>query len=209
MEFFSIENIAFSLLDYTISYVELIGVLFGLLSVYLATQAHILTWPTGIVNEAFAFILFFQIQLYPDMFLQVYFFVVNLYGWYNWRSKSPENKITSLALKTRLFLLLGILAGTLLAGYLFSHIHELLPAYFPVRASFPYIDSFIMVSSIVATVLLARKNIENWYIWIFVDVICVFLYLEKDVLFLSLEYLIFLGLASYGAYSWKKQLSHD
>lgn len=74
MSFFDIENIAFQILNYPISYVEFIGALFGLVSVYLAAKANILTWGTGIVNELFLFILFFQVQLYADMLLQVFFF---------------------------------------------------------------------------------------------------------------------------------------
>ena len=64
MHFIEIENIAFKILDYPVSYVELIGTLFGLASVYFASRANILTWGTGIVNEIFLFILFFQVQLY-------------------------------------------------------------------------------------------------------------------------------------------------
>jgi nicotinamide mononucleotide transporter len=66
-----------------------------------------------------------------------------------------------------------------------------------------------MVSSIIATVLLARKKVENWYLWITVDIVCVGLYFKKGVYFLSLEYIIFLGLASYGLYNWRKQLKND
>jgi len=60
--------------------------------------------------------------------------------------------------------------------------------------------------SIIATVLLARKNIETWYLWILVDVVCVVLFFQKGIVFLSLEYLIFLGLATYGLLNWRKQL---
>src|SRR5690606_2689247 len=103
MTFFDIENIAFEILKYPISYVELIGTLFGLISVYFATKANILTWATGIINELFLFILFFQVQLYADMFLQVYFFVITLYGWYNWKQKPKQNSINSIGLKTKIW----------------------------------------------------------------------------------------------------------
>lgn len=92
MNFFDTKNIAFQILDYPLSYVELIGTLFGFLSVYLATRANILTWATGIINELFLFILFFQVQLYADMFLQIYFFIITLYGWYKWNSKKTTSK---------------------------------------------------------------------------------------------------------------------
>ena len=209
MHFFEIENIAFQILGYPISYVELIGTLFGLASVYFASRANILTWGTGIVNEVFLFILFFQVQLYADMFLQIYFFVVTLYGWYKWNAKTSENKISETSFRNKIFLAVTILIGTLISGFLFTNVHLYLPAYFKIQAAFPFTDSFVMVSSIFATILLAKKKIENWYLWIAVDLVCVMLYFKKGVYFLSLEYSIFLGLASYGLYHWKKQLSND
>lgn len=208
MTFFDIKNIAFEIIGYQISYVELIGTLFGLLSVYFASRANILTWATGIINEVFLFILFFQIQLYADMFLQVYFFVVTLYGWYNWKQKPKQNSITLTQKKTKIWLASAIIVGTIIAGFLFANIHLYLPHYFKTEAAFPFADSFVMVLSIVATVLLAQKKIETWYLWIIVDIVCVFLFFKKGIVFLALEYLVFLGLATYGLLNWKKQLNN-
>ena len=206
IEFFEIKNTVFEIIGYQLSFVEFIGTLFGLISVYYASQANILTWPTGIVNEIFLLVLFFQIQLYPDMFLQIYFFVVTIYGWYNWNTKSSINKVAETSLKINILIGSTILLGTLVSGFLFNKIHLYLPEYFKIQAAYPFIDSFVMVTSIIATVLLARKKIENWYLWIAVDVVCVVLYFKKGIYFLSLEYVIFLGLASYGFYHWRKQL---
>lgn len=209
MHFFDIENIVLQFLGYPVSYVELIGTLFGLASVYFASRANILTWGTGIVNEVFLFLLFFQIQLYADMFLQIYFFVVTLYGWYKWNAKTRKNKISKTSFRDKIILAVTILIGTLISGFLFTNIHLYLPVYFKIQAAYPFTDSFVLVSSIVATILLAKKKIENWYLWIVVDLVCVVLYFKKGIYFLSLEYFIFLGLASYGLYYWKKQLSND
>ena len=209
MTFFEINNIAFKVIGYPISYVELFGTLFGLLSVYFATKANILTWSTGIINELFLFILFFQVQLYADMFLQGYFFVVTIYGWYNWKQKPKQNSITSTNFKTKILLAGGIIVGIIISGFLFANIHLYLPHYFKTKAAYPFADSFIMVLSIVATVLLAQKKIETWYLWILIDMVCVFLFFKKGIVFLALEYLSFLGLATYGLLNWKKQLYND
>ncbi len=209
MGFFEINNIVFELIGYPVSYTELIGTLFGLASVYFASRANILTWGTGIVNEIFLFILFFQVQLYADMFLQVYFFVVTLYGWHKWKTKTTKAKISKTSPRTRIFITSIILAGTLISGFIFTNIHLYLPVYFKIKAAYPFIDSFIMISSIIATILLAKKKIENWYLWILIDIFCVVLYFKKGIFFLSLEYFIFLGLASYGLYNWKKHMCND
>lgn len=209
MTFFDINNIALKIIGYQISYVELIGTLFGLLSVYFASKANMLTWATGIINEFFLFILFFQVQLYADMLLQVYFFVVTLYGWYNWQQKPQKNSITSTQTTTKIWFACAIIGGTIIAGFIFTNIHLYLPQYFKTEAAFPFVDSFVMLSSVIATILLAQKKIETWYLWIAVDMVCVFLFFKKGIVFLACEYLVFLGLATYGLLNWKKQLSND
>lgn len=208
MSFFEIDNIAFELIGYPISYVELIGTLFGLISVYLASRANILTWATGIINEVFLLILFFQIQLYADMFLQVYFLIVTLFGWYNWKQKPKQNSISTTDFKTRIWISIAIIVGTVLARFFFANIHLYLPQYFKTEASFPFTDSFVMVLSIFATVLLAQKKLETWYLWILVDIVCVFLFFKKGIAFLGIEYLVFLGLATYGLLNWKKEMKN-
>lgn len=209
MNFFEIKNIAFQIWNYPISYVEFIGTLFGLVSVYFASRANILTWGTGIINEVFLFILFFHVQLYADMFLQVYFFLVTIYGWFNWNSKTRDNKISELNSVKRIFLAIFILFGTSVSSMFFTNIHLYLPTYFKIQAAYPFTDSFIMISSMVATILLAKKKIENWYLWIVIDLVCIVLYFKKGIYVLSFEYLLFLALALNGLYHWKKQLNND
>jgi nicotinamide mononucleotide transporter len=208
MNFFDVRNIAVEIPGYPISYVEMIGTLSGLASVYFASRANILTWGTGTLNAIFLFILFYQVQLYPDMFLQVYFFVVTLYGWYNWKTNPAEKMIAEISFKSRLLLAAAIIVFTLLSGFFFSKIHLYLPELFRIQAAYPFVDSFVMVTSIAASILLAKRKIENWHLWIAINVICIWLYFAKQVYFLSLEYVIFLGLASYGLYNWNRQLKH-
>ena len=198
--------VAFKVLDYSLSYVELIGTLFGLISVYYASRANILTWPTGIINEIALFVLFFQVQLYADMFLQVYFFIVTIFGWYKWKSNTADVPVTSVGSLT--WIAVTMMVGTIGAGVIITNIHVWLPTWFRLPATYPFADSFVMVGSILATVLLAKKQVENWYLWIIVDVVSIVVYLLKGIYFLSLEYVIFLGLASFGLYRWKKQLRH-
>lgn len=205
-EWFSIHNIVFEIFNYKVSYVELLGTLFGVISVYFASRANILTWPTGIFNELFFFILFYQIGLYPDMFLQCYFFIVTLYGWYNWRRPDTKQKIGTCSRKVIFYLLITIITGTIISGSIFSKVHIYLPSIFQQPASFPFVDSFIMVGSIIGTALLAMKKIENWIFWIIIDIVATLLYCVKGVYLLSIEYLLFTCLASFGLYNWHKQL---
>jgi nicotinamide mononucleotide transporter len=204
MYFFDIKNTVFEILGYRLSYVELIGTLFGLISVYLASRANILTWSTGIINEIFLFVLFFQVQLYADMFLQVYFFVVTIYGWNQWKNKKQKEQISFLDFRKRTILVIALITGTILFGFFFLNLHTLLPDYFKLKAAYPFTDSFVMMASVIATILLAQKKMENWYLWILIDSICVILYFIKGIYFLSLEYGLFLMIANYGFFHWRK-----
>jgi nicotinamide mononucleotide transporter len=70
-------------------------------------------------------------------------------------------------------------------------------------------DSMVMILSIVATVLLARKKLETWYLWILVDLLCIGLFYKKGAIFLTLEYFIFLIIAVYGLLSWSKEYKNE
>jgi nicotinamide mononucleotide transporter len=142
------------------------------------------------------------------MLLQVYFFIVTLYGWQNWKQKTKQNSILTADFKTKIWLLSAIIVGTIMAGFFFANIHLYWSQYFKTAASFPFADSFVMVLSIVATLLLAQKKIETWYLWIMVDIVCTYLFFKKGIVFLGLEYLVFLGLATYGLLNWKKEMKN-
>ncbi|MBU1029369.1 nicotinamide riboside transporter PnuC, partial [Patescibacteria group bacterium] len=106
---------------------------------------------------------------------------------------------------------LGLAAGTILVGttalgMLMTRIHLLLPTYFLAPADYPYLDALTTVMSFVATVLMVRRKLACWYLWISVDFIGIWLYWVKGVKFISVEYVIFLVLASYGLYKWHLSL---
>lgn len=206
---FNIENIAFNVMNYSISYIELIATLFGLISVYFATKRNILTWSTGIINIIFLFLLFYQIQLYADMLLQIYFFIMSIYGWYNWQKideSNSKNKIIHMNKIEMFYYMLFLLLGTFIFGFIFSNIHMLLPSIFLIEASYPYFDSYTTIASVLATILLSQKKIQTWILWISVDVISVYLYYMKGVYFLSIEYVIFTYLCIFGLIDWYKKL---
>lgn len=208
---FSIDYIVLEVAGYPLSLIELLGTLSGLVSVWLATRAHVLTWATGIVNEAFFFLLFFQVQLYSDMLLQVFFFVVSVYGWINWRKKTGAEKkgISVLSADWRLIYLGILVLGTLVLGFVMSRIDVWLPQWFVQPAAYPYADAFTTMASVLATFLLARKCLESWWLWIVVDVVAVVLYFLKGINFVAVEYLVFLGLATYGLLNWRKELRNE
>jgi nicotinamide mononucleotide transporter len=194
------------------SYLEFFGVLSGLVAVWLSAKANIWNWPVGLINVILALFLYYQVQLYPDMFLQIFFFFTNIIGWWRWAHPQPgeedrkrELKVSFMKKAQLLFTISIGIAGTLALGKLSGQLHNWLPSLFSHPGSYPYIDSFIMVMSIVSTFYMIQKKIECWIIWIVIDVVATILYYVKEVKFFSLEYLIFTGLACYGLQSWVKE----
>jgi nicotinamide mononucleotide transporter len=209
MSLFDIKNIFFTVLGYSMSYLEFFGVLFGLVAVWLSAKANLWSWPIGIINVILAFFLYYQIQLYPDMFLQVFFFITNVLGWIRWANpkkgeedKKNELRVSFLERKQFVFIFLIGITGTVLLGATASRLHEWFPLLFQIPSSFPFIDSFITVMSIVATYFMIQKKVESWIIWILVDIIATYLYFIKGVKFYSVEYLVFTILAAFGLWNW-------
>jgi nicotinamide mononucleotide transporter len=206
MSFFSVENIALTVFNYPLSFVELTAILFGLVSVFLASRSNVLTWPTGILNECSLFLLFFQVQLYADMFLQVFFLLVTLYGWYYWNRHVTQKNTIMISQKTFIKLLVLLACTTIFVGSIVAQLHELLPTIFQKQAASPYIDSFVTTASIIATFLLAKKILQTWIFWIIVDVVSIGLFFSRGIYFVALEYVIFLAMAFYGYFYWRKNL---
>ncbi|MBZ4188743.1 nicotinamide riboside transporter PnuC [Niabella sp. 3A5MI-3] len=194
------------------SYLEFFGVLTGLAATWLSARAHIVSWPVGIINVALSFWLYYQVHLYPDMLLQVFFFITNILGWWRWAHPGTFEADTKRQLKisfmkpaqrTLTIVLAG--AGTLLLGNFAGRLHYWFPNIFSAPSSFPFADSFIMVMSILATFYMIQKKIECWIIWLLVDVAATILYYVKGIKFYSLQYGILTLVVIFGLIHWMRE----
>ncbi len=183
------------------SSLELTGVLFGLLTVYFSVKQNIWTWPTGIVSvSAFGF-LFFEIKLYADMCLQLFFLWSCIQGWYFWLhggANRSELTITQLTSRQRILISMAVLGCVVLIGFLFSTFTD---------AALPYLDSTASGMSVVAQLLMMRKKLEHWYLWITVDVLSIGIYVYKSIPFTAGLYFVFLLLCIRGLMEWRKELA--
>jgi nicotinamide mononucleotide transporter len=179
------------------SLLEVIGVITGLLCVYLAAKNIIWNWPFAIISVIIYIFIFYKSHLFADMGLQFYFLVTNIYGWYFWSKKplTEQKAPVKLIKKTEILLsVLAIMVFTFLLGSVLKY----------TTASYPYVDSFCTACSLVAQVFLARKVLENWLIWIFVDIIYVGVYLFKELHLTAIMYAIYVAIALLGYIDWKK-----
>jgi len=192
--------------DYLIQsgWLEWAGVFTGILCVWLAAKNNILNWPIAIVSVLIYTLIFFETRLYSDMGLQVYFLLMNIYGWYFWsKKKNAREQPTPVISITKLEVILSVIAVillTLIPGFL---LHQ------NTKAAYPYIDSFCTACSLVAQVFLARKVLQNWLIWIFVDIIYVAVYLSKGLYPTAMMYTLYIYIAWMGYQEWKKTLTAE
>jgi nicotinamide mononucleotide transporter len=209
---FDIRNIFFTIWGYEMSHLEFWATVSGGLAVWLSVKENVWSWILGLVNVVLACIMFYQIQLYPDMFLQGFFFVTNIIGFWWWKFPKEENanhkselKITKLEPKTSAILVVGGLIATYLMGTFSKNLHEIFPNLFSLPSAFPYMDSFTTVMSIVATFMLMKKKVEAWWMWLAIDVISTYMYFVKDVKLYSLLYFVFCIIAVFGAVEWTRK----
>lgn len=212
MGFFYHDNIFFTILGYPMSYLEFFCTLSGGVAVWLSSRGNIWSWPIGIINVVLLFFLFFQVQLYPDMFLQVFFFVTNLVGWWRWANPKPgeENRrhllrASWMNLRRTYGLLAATGVATLALGAFASNLHEWIPSLFKLPSAFPYADSFVLATSIVATYLMVEKKVECWAAWLLTDMVATYLYFSKGILLIGILYFTFCLIALFGLWNWSRE----
>jgi nicotinamide mononucleotide transporter len=178
---------------------ELIAVFFGLLSVWFSKNNNVLVYPTGIINTSIFVYLLVKWELLGDMIINIYYFLMSIYGWYYWTRKSnnlgytPITRMHSADIK---IILIIIISSVLFVSYLYS--------FFEKWSGFvSYVDITTTAIFFAGMWLMARRKIECWFFWILGDIISVPLYFVKGLAFSSFQYLIFTFIAIAGYYKWK------
>ena len=182
--------------------IELLGAILGIAFIFFSIKQNILTWPTGLATSILYIIVFFESKFYADMGLQVYYVGISIYGWYYWiKGKKSENSNTVLVRQTNKNLWLKLIAIALL---LYFAILIILLSF--TDSDVPFMDSFTTALSIIATWMLAKKYIEQWLIWIFVDIISAGLYIYKELWATVILFAVYTVMAFLGYIEWRKTL---
>ena len=179
------------------TYPEWLATITGLTCIYLAAKENIWNWPIGIINVCCFAYIFIQNKIYGDALLQAYFLSTCIYGWYYWnkRAHTDEKPIVSLKPKGWLLTILAVL----LLGSIFG---LLLDKYTDSDVAYP--DGFCVATSLVAQFLMTRKILENWLLWVFVDICYIPLFFYKGLLLTTILFIIYTFLAWNGYRSWKR-----
>ncbi len=188
------------------NYVEVLGVITSLVYLYFSVRQIIWLWPFGIISSALFILIFFNAKFYADMGLQVYYVGVSIYGWIYWSrggiSRNERSSLPVCRISRQLAQVLSVTGIVIMLGivYILKNFTD---------SDVPWGDGFTTAGSIVATWMLARKVLEHWLVWIFVDSVAAGLYFYKGLYPSFLLYLIFTIIAVIGYFHWKRSLSEN
>jgi len=183
------------------NWVEVTGTVLGLIYIFLSIKQNIFTWPVGLLASALYVYVFFVAKFYADMALQVYYVVVSLYGWYFWLKGSPKEGSQLEVTQTPQKLWIWLVGASVL---FFVLIEFVLQNY--TDSPVPMGDALTTALSLVATWMLARKYLEHWLIWIFVDFFSAVLYAIKGLWPTVVLFLVYTVMAFVGYLKWRNEL---
>ena len=177
---------------------ELISFVLSVITVALNIRQNHWAWLFAIISSAAYGIVFYGARLYGDMGLQLVFIVVSVWGWYQWLHGGEGHQklpVTTLNVRGWVHALLAWMIGFALLATFLSKL---------TNTDVPHIDGFLPAGSLVGQVLLSRKKVENWHVWIAVDVLYVGLYLYKGLTLTAILYALFCVMAVVGLLSWRR-----
>ena len=185
-------------------YLEIIAVLSGIISVWFAKKENILLYPIGTVSVLIWIYLCWIGEIYSQAVINLFFLVMNIYGWYNWSRKDNfdlnkvQIKFSSIKENTLYIIVAALL--TLLIYWGLSNIEIL-----NFDWKFVLIESFITALNFIAMWLMAWKRVENWVLWIIGDIFCIPLFVFKEYYLSVAQFSIFIIIAFMGYFEWKKK----
>ncbi len=181
---------------------EILAVVFAITYLLLAIKESIWCWPAALISTLIYGFLFFDVNLYMESALQLFYIVMAFYGWSQWRKNdNPKTdlKVSNWSYKQHLtaislVALLVVISATLLRN---------------TDAAFPWLDSFSTWGAVIATWMVTKKIIENWLYWIVIDSVNIYLYLQKDLYLTTALFIFYTLMCFVGYYKWKASMTEN
>ena len=196
-------DVGYFTVDYWVqNWLEATGLVSGLLCVWLLIRQNIWNWPIGLLYSLVSIVVFYRSRLYADLVLHVFYVTMNAYGWYYWvfakrPPETPDVPVTRTPLPMAVALASVVVAATAALGWsLATH----------TDAAVPYWDSATTTMSFAAMWMTARKYLENWVVWLIVDVVATGIYLYKGLEMYALLYCVYIAMAFAGWWAWRQSM---
>ena len=185
---------------------EWTSTIFQIASVWYAKKNNILVYPTGIIGVLLASYIYYFVSdppLYADSILNIYYFAMSIYGWYNWVQKKNSNYIYPISWCNKKELQIGISFFLLFWIFIYLLLVKL------TDSNTPILDSLVSSSAVASMWWMTKRKMENWIAWIFSNIIAIPLNFYKGFMLFTLMYVLFLALAVSGYREWKEKLNSN
>ena len=180
---------------------EIAGVVLGIIYLLQELKASRAMWITGMIMPLISLFVYFRAGLYADFAIDIYYFLIGIYGFIAWKRGTGKKKEDLPIAHTPAKAILPLVA---VFAVLFVVIGLTLQNW--TNSTVPWQDSFTTALSIVGLWMLARKWIEQWWVWFVVDAVSTALYIYKDIPFYAALYGLYTALAVYGYFKWKRKM---
>lgn len=165
------------------------------LGVWLTIKQTVWCWPVGLVAVIISVVVLYQARLYGDMALQVFYFFAGIYGWVYWeKNRHAEFRVSTIDRKQIPLLLAVTVAQAVVYYMLLRYFH----------GDRPLLDGILTACSLTITYMMTKKWVENWILWVVVDLTYVLLFCLKDMWFFSATNLFMAAVAFWGWMKWRK-----
>lgn len=186
--------------EFNWSLIEILAVLFSIIYVTLAAKESIWCWAAALISVSIYIYICFQAQLYAETGLQVFYFIMAIYGYFSWSNSNSLLRINELAIRHHiLIMILGSLLTFLLGFYLSVY----------TDAQLPIVDSFTTVFSIIATYMVVKKILSNWLYFIIIDTVSIYLYFSRDLHLTALLFSVYTIIAIIGYWKWSQFITKN
>lgn len=182
-----------------LSWLEGVAVVLAIAYLVLAARENIWCWACAFVSTAIYIALFYRVALLSESLLNVFYLLMAVYGWWQWRRGAPGGKARAISRwspRRHLLVIAGTGACVPLLGYWMAN---------SFNASLPYLDAFTTCFAVVTTWMVTHKILENWLYWIVIDSVSIYLYVEKELYLTALLFVLYLGICVVGFVHWRRQ----
>ena len=180
------------------NWLEITAVIFAILYLILVVKQNILCWTAGIISSVLYFFIMQKAGLYMEAYLQVFYVVMGIYGWSQWRVSNASNPsfiVHTWSKYQHMIAILIILTLSLLSGFLLERYTD---------AALPFLDALVSWGAVVATYMVAKKLLENWIYWFVIDATSIFLFIERGLWLSAVLFATYLVIIFFGYQSWNK-----
>lgn len=179
------------------NFMEYAAVICALMYIVLISLKNQWGWLFATISSAIYIFICYYGKLYLETGLQVFYVAMAIYGWYEWSDADdePNEGIIQWSKKTHVYIISTGLILTILTGIFFNIYTD---------QAQPFLDAFTTIFSLIATYMVTKKVLENWFYWIVIDLVAIFLYVNRGLELSGLLYILYTIIAFYGYFNWKK-----